>query len=282
MNDNNTKVLKVSGKKIDDFFQNLITNDIKRLEQEKSIYTCVLTPQGKFLNDFFLVKKEQSLYLEINNNEITNLKNLLNQYDLRRQFIIKEENNLQTFVCLKKDFDYFKEKLKKKEYENLEIFESFKDPRDNNYLIRLWIKQSNKQKEFNLLEKSYNLEIEFERIKRLIPNSEIDLEKNKSFILQFGFDKINAISFDKGCYVGQENTARQKYRGKQKYELKLLKILEGHFPSFNTELKYLDKKIGIMKSYAGKYGLALVKTDVEFLNEKLYEIPPMFKVLVIN
>ena len=53
MNDNNTKILKVSGKKIDDFLQNLITNDITKLEQEKSIYTCVLTPQGKFLNDFF-------------------------------------------------------------------------------------------------------------------------------------------------------------------------------------------------------------------------------------
>ena len=280
MNDNNTKILKVSGKKIDDFLQNLITNDITKLEQEKSIYTCVLTPQGKFLNDFFLVKKNNSFYVEINNNEITNFKNLLNQYDLRKQFDIQVESNLKTFVCLKKDFAYFKDKLLTKKHNTLEIFESFKDPRDKSFLVRLWIKHGDNQKPLNLHKQSYKLEIEQERIKRLIPNSNFDLERNKSFILQFRFDEINAISFDKGCYVGQENTARQKYRGKQKYKLTLLNLLEGNFPAFNTELKYLEKKIGVMKSHLGKHGMALVKTEIDVLNEKFYKIPPMSKVVI--
>ena len=100
-----------------------------------------------------------------------------------------------------------------------------------------------------------------ERIKNTIPDSSIDLEKEKSFILNFNFDKLNAISFNKGCYIGQENTSRQNYRGKIKYLLKTVMLVDGIFPKINTELFSEKQKIGVMKSHEEKYGLALLKVD---------------------
>ena len=281
MNDTNTKIIKVSGKNLDNFFQNLITNDINLLNKQKSIYTCVLSPQGKFLNDCFIVKKNNSFFIEINTSETDEFSNLLSKYDLRKQLDVQLKENLQTFVCLEKDFLPFKDKFFHNSLKKNEIFESFKDPRLENFLIRNWIDKKFITKESILSKDDYNFQIELERIKRLLPNSEIDLEKNRSFIMNFGFAKINAISFNKGCYIGQENTARQKYRGKQKYALKLLKKIEGSFPTFNSELKYLDKKIGVMKSFKGSYGLALIKKDIlEEEKDKILEISPMSKFLI--
>ena len=77
----------------------------------------------------------------------------------------------------------------------------------------------------------------------------MDLEKQKSFILNFNFDNLNAVSFKKGCYIGQENTSRQNYRGKIKYLLKTVELLEGEFPRINTELFSEKQKIGVMKSH---------------------------------
>ena len=106
------------------------------------------------------------------------------------------------------------------------------------------------------------MELELHRIKRGIPNSELDLEKNKSFILNFNFDEINAVSFNKGCYVGQENTAKQKYRGKLKYKLRVLRLSSGKFPEINENIRVSEKKIGVMKSFTNEFGLALLRTDL--------------------
>ena len=280
MNDNNTKILKVSGKNLDSFFQNLITNDINLLTHQKIIYTCVLTPQGKFLNDFFLTKRNSSYLIEINENEIESFTNLLKHYDLRKNYNIEEVKNLKTLVCLEKKYDQFLKIFKDKIKNFTECFEVFEDPRSKGYLLRIWIKKDRASEITKAFAKLDQNEIEVERIKRLIPNSQIDLEKNKSFILAFGLDRLNAISFDKGCFVGQENTARQKYRGSQKYILSSLKLLEGSFPPFNDELKLAGQRIGIMKSSRGDYGLALIKNDIKKSNNETYEICHSTKVFI--
>ena len=262
MNNNNTKVLKVSGKNLDIFFQNLITNDVNYLKKQKSVYTCLLSPQGKFLNDFFIIKKDESYYIEINKSEIDEFSYVLKKYDLRKTLDIRIQDKLQTLVFLKKDFLNMSKKFQDKKEKKEALFETFSDPRADDFFVRCWINKVFLSRCKYFLEDSYKKKIEIERIKRHIPDSEIDLEKNKSFILNYGFENINAISFDKGCYVGQENTARQKYRGTKKYSLRLLRRIEGDFPNFNSELRYLDRKIGIMKSSIGDFGLALIKNDI--------------------
>ena len=262
MNNNNTEILKVSGKNLDIFFQNLITNDINYLKKQKSVYACILSPQGKFLNDFFIIEKDKSFYIEINKSEIDEFSNILKKYDLRKTLDIKIQHKLQTIVLLEKDFMHMSKKFQNKKEKEEALFETFSDPRADNFFVRCWINKVFLSRCEYFLEDSYKKKIEIERIKRHIPDSEIDLEKNKSFILNYGFENINAISFEKGCYVGQENTARQKYRGTKKYSLRLLRRIEGDFPNFNSELRYLDRKIGIMKSSIGDFGLALIKNDI--------------------
>ena len=105
-----------------------------------------------------------------------------------------------------------------------------------------------------------------ERIKNSIPDSSIDLEKEKSFILNYNFDALNSVSFTKGCYVGQENTSRQNYRGKIKYILKTIKLVDGNFPKIHETLLVNSKKVGVMKSHVDNYGLALLRSDFYEVN----------------
>ena len=88
------------------------------------------------------------------------------------------------------------------------------------------------------------------------------------FNLNFNFDLLNAVSFTKGCYVGQENTSRQNYRGKIKYILRTIKLISGNFPELNETLFVNNQKIGTMKSYYGNYGLALLRTDYLKINNQ--------------
>ena len=112
------------------------------------------------------------------------------------------------------------------------------------------------------------------RIKNTIPDSSIDLDIGKSFILNYNFDKLNAVSFKKGCYIGQENTSRQHYRGNVKYILKTIELVSGSFPKTNYDLFSKKEKIGVMKSSIDNYGLALMRVDAtqiknDFLLDKI-------------
>ena len=126
MNNNNTKILKVSGKNLDVFFQNLITNDINYLKKQKSVYTCILSPQGKFLNDFFILEKDKSFYIEINKSEIDEFSNVLKKYDLRKTLDIRIQHKLQTIVVLEKDFMNISKKFQNKK-EKEEALENIRE-----------------------------------------------------------------------------------------------------------------------------------------------------------
>ena len=162
-----------------------------------------------------------------------------------------------------------KVQLKKLKKIKNNIFFIFFDPRKNEYLVRVWANKKNiKNIPKYILKKTPRKLLELERIKKSIPDSFTDLEKEKSFILNFNFDKLNAISFNKGCYIGQENTSRQNYRGKIKYLLKTVKLIEGAFPKINTDLFCNKTKIGVMKSHLENYGLVLLKSD-DSIKDKL-------------
>ena len=127
-----------------------------------------------------------------------------------------------------------------------EGFACFLDPRAKDFLYRFWFYK--KPNSLLNLKFSKEKEVEKKRISNKIPNSELDLIYNKSFILNYNFENINALSFNKGCYIGQENTARQKFRGTQKYSLQKIKIINGDIPELNDNIFYRQAKVGIMKS----------------------------------
>ena len=266
MNNTNTKIIKIHGKNIDSFFQNIITNDINKLNAENPIYTAMLSPQGKYLYDFFMLREENFFLLEANTNRVNSLMHEIKKYDIRNDISIELQENFYTKVILKENLikDYL-EKINKKKVYKEENFLFFLDPRSKNFLYRFWFYK----KTTNLLNFSSYAEVEKKRILNIIPNSELDLIYNKSFILNYNFENINAISFNKGCYIGQENTARQKFRGTQKYSLKSIKTVSGTMPDLNEDIFYKKMKVGTMKSRCDDTGLCLIRKDVTKNNAEL-------------
>ncbi len=258
MNNTNTKIIKVHGKNIDKFFQNIITNDINNLGLENPVYTAMLSPQGKYLYDFFILKEEKFFLLEANTNTVNSLIDEIKRYDIRNDISIELQENFHTKVIIKENLskEYLKKINKKKVYRK-ESFLFFLDPRSKDFLYRFWFYK----KPSNLLNFSGNTEVEKKRILNVIPNSELDLIYNKSFILNYNFENINALSFNKGCYIGQENTARQKFRGTQKYSLKSIKIISGTMPDLNEDIFHKKVKVGTMKSKCNDIGLCLIRKD---------------------
>jgi hypothetical protein len=265
-----TKIIKIEGKNLEGFFQNLITNDIKLLENNQALYSAMLTPQGKFLADFIIIKNKSFLFLETNSQNVNDVINLFSKYDLRKSLRISEATDIKTSCFLYNDLPLdIQVQLKKFNIIKKDNFFIFSDPRKNDYLVRVWTNIKNIKNIPKYISKETPQKLlELERIKKSIPDSFIDLEKEKSFILNFNFDKLNAISFNKGCYIGQENTSRQNYRGKIKYLLKTVKLIEGTFPKINTDLFCKKTKIGVMKSHLENYGLVLLKSD-DSIKDKL-------------
>ena len=275
----NTAIIKVWGENLGNFFQNIISNDINKLSYNSLLYSTMLSPQGKFLYDFFLKKEQDYYFIEVNKNESENLIQDLKKYDLRENlnFFLLKDTHVKVLL-FDEALQLMGNLFSSKNYQKREGFEAFKDPRAKSLFIRLWINDSKETKKFSNPDISSEDVLELHRIKKCIPNSEVDLEKNKSFLLNYRYDEINAISFKKGCYIGQENTAKQKYRGKLKYKLKVLKLIKGKFPKLNENILFNEKKIGVMKSSLSNFGLALIKLDLNTsnnafeINEKLATI----------
>ena len=132
------------------------------------------------------------------------------------------------------------------------------DPRFKEEILKVYCDEAS----FSKLKENLNLtlltekEYEYLRIKNTIPNFEYDSDKAKSTLLELRFDELNGIDWEKGCYMGQELTARTKYRGTVKKKIFGLKI-EGKIS--DTNVYYKDKNIGEVKSSFDDYGIAILK-----------------------
>ena len=220
--------ISISGEDSTEFIQNIISNDIKKVTDNNCIFTSLLTPQGKFLFEFIILKKKNIFFIECNNELIKELFDKLHNYKLRSKVEIKIENNLISVdIPFEKFISLNVNNLNLINYKNYIIFE---DPRIKKTLARAIIEQS-KIKEFlndlhtelsnekNLLEKKlYNLGI---------PSKDIQKLQNQLFALEANFLELNGIDQKKGCYIGQENTARMHLKNKVNKRLFALQIING-------------------------------------------------------
>ena len=248
-NHKNSRFFKVSGEDSITFIQNLITNDINKCKNNQIVYSCLLTPQGKFLADFFIFKNDDSFYFETDKKYYKNLINKLNIYKLRSNIDIKEVENIFSYSIF--NFSYnFDSLVQNNDPINLSLGK--KVILSNKILLN-----DNNLKQIN--ENEYHEIL----IKNSTPYSHLDMVENKSLLLENNFDNINAIDWDKGCYVGQEITARMKYRSLLKKKIYPMKIIKGDI-SIGNELIIDGKKIGYIVSKANSYIFALL--NIEFVN----------------
>jgi len=262
----NRAILLLQGKDVNEFLQNIISNNIDLVTKNQSIYSTLLNPQGKFMFDFILFKTNDlnEIYLDCDKNRAKQLLKTLNLYKLRKNIQISILNKIKTICVYGKDKNIFKIlKLNNKEGSAIIIDNNVKiiDPRNKNLGIRIY-KFNNKISIMLSKIKSKPIsKYEELRINLVIPDCSKDLEVGKSFLLENNFDKLKAIDFKKGCYIGQENTARQRYRGTNKKILAKVKIYGKNLQN-GTKIMYKDRQIGSMRSSINKIGLVTIRTEV--------------------
>ena len=247
-----SKFLEISGQDSVPFIQNLITNDINKCKENHFVYSCLLTPQGKFFADFFIFKNKEKYFFEVNDIFYENFLNKLNMYKLRSNIHIEEIKLFYSFII-------FGELEINNHYEILNF-----DPRNNNIgkkLIQYDPLIKFNEKIIEIDEKKYHEIL----IKNKVPYSPFDLQENKSLLLENNFDNINAISWNKGCFVGQEITARMKYRALLKKQLYALELISG---KINIGDKIIEKGVvlGEVISKANQYIFCILK--IELVREK--------------
>jgi folate-binding protein YgfZ len=170
-------ILAISGTDRRKFLQGLITNDIARLDAGL-MYAALLSPQGKFICDFFLFEQEATIYVDVAADKAEALVKRLSMYKLRADVGIKVS-----------DFGVALDEA------------GFPDPRHPELAHRLYAKG---------LGKSVDDQAAI-RIAHVIPESGPDID-DETYILEAGFERLNGVDFKKGCYVGQEVTARMKHK----------------------------------------------------------------------
>ena len=244
----NRGLITLSGHNCFDFLQGLITNNINLLETQNAFYSCLLTPNGKFLFDFFVIKDEDRLLIECEGHD-------------RAEALLKR---LQMFK-LRADVSF--ELLKQKDvYALLHHNGDYTDTRHPDMGSRSF------QKPEDIEEVPFEV-WDMHRIKLGIPDGSRDMIPEKSTLLECNIDQLNGIDFKKGCYMGQELTARMHYRGLTKKTIVPLEF-KGTPPEPFTDLHDQDGQfIGEMRSSCGNFGLALLKkSNLSFSSDeyKLY------------
>jgi folate-binding protein YgfZ len=220
--------ISIKGEDSIDFIQNIISNNIENVTDNNSIFASLLTPQGKVLFEFIIFKKNNVFLIECNSELIKELFNKFLNYKLRSKVEIQVENDL-----ISVDIPFIKfenlniNKLNVINYKNYIIFE---DPRIKNTLARAIIKRSEIQEFLNNL----NIKLSNEKYlleKKLfdlgIPCKDIQKLQNQLFSLEANYIELNGIDRKKGCYIGQENTARMYLKNKINKRLFAIKVIDG-------------------------------------------------------
>jgi folate-binding protein YgfZ len=224
------KVFRFSGTDARKFLQNLITNDIKRLNIGP-VYSALLTPQGKFIADFFLIADGNDILMDVDAGAAATLIPRLNMYKLRADVTISE-----TDLIVSRGLNDAPEG-------------AVADPRDANLGWRYYGAEDHNMD---------TVDWDALRVDHKIPEMGRELDA-ESYILEMGFEGLNGVDFRKGCYVGQEVTARMKHKTELRKGLVRL-VADADIPE-NADVVSNGKVIGRTHTSAGKRALAYLRYD---------------------
>ena len=239
-------VILVSGEDAKDFLQNIITNDINKVSNKNSVFAALLTPQGKYLNEFFVIKNNYGYLLDCSENSTKELITYLSRYKLRSKVEIEDfSSEFVIGVINDSKFKELQNELKSNEntitYRDTPIFLDSRNKdlgaRIISPLEKLYL--TIKKLSLNIIdgEEYYSL-----AHKLGVPERGLINLKDQLFGLEANFEILQAIDFQKGCFVGQENTARMKL--KNKLRRRLLPISSSKKLNIGDEITFNDIKIG--------------------------------------
>tara|TARA_Y100000816_G_scaffold66200_1_gene43967 strand:+ start:246 stop:1127 length:882 start_codon:yes stop_codon:yes gene_type:complete len=260
-------LLYINGEEAKKFLQNIITNNIENVSENRSCFSALLTPQGKYLYDFIIIKHKSGFFLDCEKEIIEDLYKQLNLYKLRSKVEILNLSNEFVVASLNKEKFLEIENSKNEEGFTIKFREDpiLLDPRSKELgarliinLEKLYLSLKKLGLEVSNVNEYYNLSHELG-----IPQINTRNLQDKIFGIECNFEELNGIDFQKGCYVGQENTARIKLKDKLNKRLFAIKVLNGELNS--EEITFKNKNIGKLL-INNKYPFALLKLENKKFN----------------
>ena len=222
-------ILEITGSEAESFLQGLVTNDIAKLDQGL-VYAAILTPQGKYLADFFLARRGDTILLDVDASLGPQLMQRLNMYKLRADVTITESE-----VGVRRGTGPAPDG-------------ALPDPRHPKLGWRLYGTETGDD----------GTDWDKIRVAHCIPETGVELTPD-TFILEAGFDRLNGVDFRKGCYVGQEVTARMKHKTELRKGLATVAV-DGHAPC-GTDLVIDGKPAGTLFTQSEGRGIAYLRFD---------------------
>ena len=233
-------VIAVSGPEARDFLQGLVTNDLRSLAQTKPLYAALLTPQGKVLFDFLLIEQDGGIMLDCAAAIAEPLTKRLQMYRLRSKVTIDRRADLGVVAF----------------WDGSETSTGDIDPRLAALGRRSIVPRGRIDKQAGGTELYLA-----HRLKCGVPDGN-EFGQDRMFALDADLDELHGISFEKGCYVGQELTARMKHRGTARKRLLPVSTLDGgRLPDQDVPVLAGAHEIGSLVSSYGSSGFALVRLD---------------------
>ncbi len=237
--DKNRAILTLEGKDKIDFLQALTTNNIDNIPKEHMVYTAILSPQGKYLFDFFVFSlSNNEIFIDIHKSRAGAIKKFLEFYKLNSDVFISDKK-CQIIISSKKEEAY-----------------SFADPRAKILGWRCY----NFNEELKIPDQGFD-DFQINRLKTLVPETGVELIPEKSYILELNFEKLQGVDFKKGCYIGQEVTARMKHKATLKNRLYCGHIRSSPKNADDRKVYSSDKAVGDVYSIFNNYCLIKIKED---------------------
>jgi tRNA-modifying protein YgfZ len=230
-------VIEIGGEDRITFLQGLVSNDVTQARPGHAVWAALLTPQGKWLADFFIFADGQRLLLDCERGQLAMLMQRLSRFRLRSKVTLRLAEELRVYAAWGGALT--------------EHAISTPDPRLPEAGSRLLSATS-------LPTTALEVDWDRHRLALGLPDGSRDLEAEKTVLLEAGFDELNGVSWTKGCYMGQELTARTKYRGLVKRRLVRVEV-SGTLPPPGTPVLRDGGEVGTMRSGLDQSGLALLR-----------------------
>ena len=240
-------ILYLNGEDIKEFLQNLISNDINKVSENNTCFTSLLSPQGKFLYEFIIIKHKSGYLIDCEKTQAEGLYKQLSIYKLRSKVEILNLSNEFVVAAFSHEKFLTFDEAKDSPGFTLKYREDpiFLDPRNKQLGARLIINLEKlylSLKKLDLHDANKDEYYSFSHKLGIVPKN-LNKLQNKLFGIECNFEELNGIDFKKGCYVGQENTARIKLKNKLSKRLLPIEVIEGKL-SENEKIYNNDVEIG--------------------------------------
>ncbi len=249
-------VLIVAGEDRYAFLQGLVSNDITKATPTQAIWAAFLTPQGKFLWDLFICDTGEALWMDVEAERAEAFRKKLSMYKLRSKVTITLDDGLAVFAAFG---DGTAAALGLADMAGAARGACFIDPRLAAAGARLFAADDQALRAAGLVEAPF-AQWDRHRLALGLPDGSRDLEVEKALLLENGFEELAGVDFAKGCYMGQELTARTKYRGLVRKRL-LPVTIAGPTPEPGTPVMAGEIEAGEMRSARGEIGLAVLRLE---------------------